>query len=70
MPKLTEHMKQLIQEQPVVYVATSDDQGRPNVSPKGALKILGDDRLLGVVTGGFGACVERMLQLGQSGNRL
>lgn len=46
MPRLTEHMKQLIQEQPVVYVATSDNQGRPNVSPKGALKILEDDRLV------------------------
>jgi hypothetical protein len=46
MANLTEHMKQLIQEQPVVYVATSDDQGRPNVSPKGALKILGNDRLV------------------------
>lgn len=46
MPRLTEHMKQLVQEQPVVYVATSDDQGRPNVSPKGALKILDDDRLV------------------------
>jgi len=46
MPRLTEHMKQLIQEQPVVYVATSDNQGRPNVSPKGVLKILNDDRLV------------------------
>lgn len=46
MPKLTEHMEQLIQEQPVIYVATSDGQGWPNVSPKGALKTMGDDRLV------------------------
>ncbi len=46
MPKLTEHMKQLIQEQPVAYVATADAEGRPNVSPKGTLHILDNDTLV------------------------
>jgi len=46
MPKLTQQMKQVIKQQPVVFVATSDDLGRPNVSPKGALKIVDDDKLV------------------------
>lgn len=45
MPKLTQHMKQVIKQQPVIFVATSDDLGRPNVSPKGTLKIVDDDKL-------------------------
>jgi hypothetical protein len=46
MPKLTEHMKQVLKRQPVVLVATSDADGQPNVSPKGALKIVDDDKLV------------------------
>jgi predicted pyridoxine 5'-phosphate oxidase superfamily flavin-nucleotide-binding protein len=46
MPKLTQHMKQVLKQQPVVLVATSDSQGQPNVSPKGALKIVDDDKLV------------------------
>lgn len=46
MPKLTQHMKQVLKHQPVVLVATRDDQGRPNVSPKGVLKIVDDDKLV------------------------
>jgi uncharacterized protein len=46
MPKLTQHMLQVLKQQPVVLVATSNSQGRPNVSPKGVLKILDDDRLV------------------------
>jgi hypothetical protein len=46
MAKLTEHMKQLIKQQPVALVATSDSLGRPNVSPKGILIILDDDKLV------------------------
>jgi hypothetical protein len=46
MAKLTEHMRQLIKQQPVVLVATSDGQGRPNVSPKGTLCMLDDDKLV------------------------
>lgn len=46
MPKLTQQMKQVIKQQPVVFVATSDTLGQPNVSPKGALKIVDDDKLV------------------------
>ncbi len=46
MAKLTEHMKQLIKQHPIVFVATSDFLGRPNVSPKGVLLILDDDMLI------------------------
>jgi len=46
MPKLTRHMKQVLKQQPVVVVATNDDQGQPSVSPKGALKIVNDDKLV------------------------
>jgi hypothetical protein len=46
MIRLTEHVKQLIKQQPVVAVATSDGLGRPNVSPKAVLRILDDDKLV------------------------
>ena len=46
MPKLTRHMKQVLKRQPVVFIATSDGQGHLNVSPKGALGILDDDKLV------------------------
>jgi predicted pyridoxine 5'-phosphate oxidase superfamily flavin-nucleotide-binding protein len=46
MPRLTQHMKQVLKQQPVVLVATSDGQGQPNVSPKGALKIVDEDKLV------------------------
>lgn len=46
MPTLTQQMKQVLKQQPVVLVATSDDRGRPNVSPKGALKIVEEDKLV------------------------
>jgi hypothetical protein len=46
MPKLTQHMKQVLKQQPVVLVATSDSQGQPSISPKGALKIVNDDKLV------------------------
>jgi len=39
-------MKQVLKRQPVVFVATSDGQGHLNVSPKGALGILDDDKLV------------------------
>jgi uncharacterized protein len=45
-PTLTQQMKQVLKQQPVVLVATSDFQGRPNVSPKGALQIVGEDKLV------------------------
>jgi predicted pyridoxine 5'-phosphate oxidase superfamily flavin-nucleotide-binding protein len=46
MPKLTNHMKLVLKQQPVLFVATIDSHGQPNVSPKGALKILDDDKLV------------------------
>ena len=46
MPKLTPHMKQVLKQQPVVFVATSDRLGQPNVSPRGVLKIMDDDKLV------------------------
>ena len=46
MPKLTAHMKQVLKQQPVVFVATNDGQGQPNVSPKGALRVVDEDKLV------------------------
>jgi hypothetical protein len=46
MAMLTEHVRQLIKQHPVAFVATSDDQNRPNVSPKGVLQILDDDKVV------------------------
>ncbi len=46
MPKITQRMRQVLKEQPVVWVATSNGHGQPNVSPKGALMILDDDKLV------------------------
>lgn len=46
MPKLTQDMKQVLKRQPVVLVATSDDRRLPNVSPKGILKVVDDDKLV------------------------
>lgn len=45
MPKLTQHMMQVLKQQPVVLVATSDGEGQLNVSPKGGLAIVDDDKL-------------------------
>lgn len=46
MPKLTQDMKQVLKRQPVVFVATSSDEGQLNVSPKGALKTVDGDKLV------------------------
>jgi predicted pyridoxine 5'-phosphate oxidase superfamily flavin-nucleotide-binding protein len=46
MPKLTQHMKQVLRQQPVLLVATSDGLGQLNISPKGALKVVDDDKLV------------------------
>jgi uncharacterized protein len=45
MPELTQHMKQVLKQQPVVLVATYDDEGQPNVSPKVVLTIVDEDKL-------------------------
>lgn len=46
MGKLTPEMKDFIREGRLAYVATSNDQGIPNVAPKGSLGILDDDHLV------------------------
>jgi predicted pyridoxine 5'-phosphate oxidase superfamily flavin-nucleotide-binding protein len=46
MPLLTHHMKKVLKQQPVVFVATSDRLGQLNVSPRNALLIVGDDRIV------------------------
>lgn len=43
--KLTEELKRLITEGMPAMVATADRNGRPNVSPKGSLRILDDETL-------------------------
>jgi predicted pyridoxine 5'-phosphate oxidase superfamily flavin-nucleotide-binding protein len=45
-PKLTQHMQEVLKRQPVVFVATGSDQGQLNVSPKGTLKIVDGDKLV------------------------
>jgi hypothetical protein len=39
-------MLQVLKQQPVALVATSNGDGRPNVSPKGVLKVLDEDGLV------------------------
>ncbi len=46
MGKLTEDMKELIKDFMPAYVATADKNGKPNVSPKGSVRILDDDTLI------------------------
>jgi predicted pyridoxine 5'-phosphate oxidase superfamily flavin-nucleotide-binding protein len=43
--KLTEEQKKLITEGMPAMVATADRAGKPNVSPKGSLRILDDETL-------------------------
>jgi predicted pyridoxine 5'-phosphate oxidase superfamily flavin-nucleotide-binding protein len=45
MPLLTEEMKRMVAELRLCYVATVTPDGRPNLSPKGSLKVLDDDHL-------------------------
>ncbi len=45
MAKLTPEMQDLIRYQPIGFVATVGADGQPNVSPKGALKIVDDETL-------------------------
>ena len=46
MPKLTQDMMQVLKRQPVALLVTSDDRRLPNVSPKGILKVVDDDKLV------------------------
>ena len=43
---LTPDMKRIIREQRLGFVATAGPDGTPNVSPKGTLCVLDDDRLI------------------------
>ncbi len=46
MPQLTHHMKQVLKQQPVLFVATSNGLGCLNVSPRSALLIVDDDKIV------------------------
>jgi uncharacterized protein len=43
--KLSEHMKRVVREQRLGFVATVTPDGRPNVSPKGTTRLWDDERL-------------------------
>ena len=46
MATLTEQMKELVERQRLGFVATVCADGTPNLSPKGTLRVLDDDRLV------------------------
>ena len=43
---LTEDMKRVIREQKLGFVATASADGTPNLSPKGTMLVLDDDRIM------------------------
>ncbi len=43
MAKLTPEMKDLIETQKVCFAATADQNGKPNVSPKGSIYVVDDE---------------------------
>ena len=43
---ITEQMKKLIEQQKLGYVATVSPDNTPNLSPKGTIKLWGDDQLI------------------------
>jgi hypothetical protein len=45
MSKLTKEMKDLIEVQKVCFVATADQNGKTNVSPKGSIYVVDDETL-------------------------
>jgi len=45
MAKLTQKMKDLIETEKVCFVATADQRGRTNVSPKGSIYVVDDETL-------------------------
>jgi uncharacterized protein len=45
MAMLTEEMKQMVERLRLCYVATVTPDGKPNLSPKGSLKVVDDDHL-------------------------
>lgn len=46
MGKLTEYMKQVVEEHKLGFVATICEDGSPNLSPKGTCLILDDDHII------------------------
>lgn len=46
MGKLTEYMKQVVEEQKLGFVATVCEDGTPNLSPKGTCLVLDDDHII------------------------
>lgn len=46
MGKLTEDMQRVVREQRLAFVATVCDDGTPNVSPKGSIRVWGDNHLM------------------------
>jgi predicted pyridoxine 5'-phosphate oxidase superfamily flavin-nucleotide-binding protein len=45
MVSISDEVKEFVESQHVCYVATSSENGKPNVSPKGSLRVI-DDRTL------------------------
>jgi predicted pyridoxine 5'-phosphate oxidase superfamily flavin-nucleotide-binding protein len=45
MPILTDEMKRMVADLKLCFVATVTPDGRPNLSPKGSLKVLDDDHV-------------------------
>lgn len=43
MAKLTSEMKDLIQKYQLAFIATVDEEGKPNVAPKGSIGVLDDE---------------------------
>lgn len=45
MAKLTQEMKDLVESEKICFVATADQRGRTNVSPKGSIYVVDDETL-------------------------
>ena len=45
MAKITAEMKELVQRMRLCFAATTDSEGKPNLSPKGTLVVLDDEHL-------------------------
>ena len=45
MAKITTEMKELVQRMRLCFVATTDSEGKPNLSPKGSIVVLDDEHL-------------------------
>lgn len=45
MVRLTPEMRDLVQRCQLAFIATADDEGKPNVAPKGSIGVLDDETL-------------------------